>query len=146
MTRKRLTPDERDRIVELKLNRVPVRAIAEQVGTTTTTVQKTWNVYIKETASERAEKMAETREELILRQERIATDARHGAMRARRDENPSAETRYLAEERAALREIARLTGSDAPTKIEQTGAGFHVLVIKEEPGEHEATPHGGDVS
>lgn len=146
MTRKRLTPDERDQIVELKLNRVPVRAIAEQVGTTTTTVQKTWNTYIRETAAERAEKIAETREELVLRQERIAVDARHGAMRARKDGNPAAETRYLAEERAALREIARLTGSDAPTKVEQTGPGFQVLVIKEEPDGDEAASHGGDVS
>ena len=40
--RKRLTPEERDRIVELKLNRVPVRTIAEQVGCQPKTVQATW--------------------------------------------------------------------------------------------------------
>lgn len=145
-TRKRLTPDEKDRIVEMKLNRVPVRAIAEQVGCATKTVQDTWAKWLDATSDERTRRLAATREELIQRHERIATDARHGVIRARRDNDTAAEVRYLAEERAALREIARLTGSDAPTRIEQTGAGFQVLVIKEEPGEHAATPHGGDVS
>jgi transposase-like protein len=130
--RKRLTPDERERIVELKLNRVPVRKIAEEVGTTTTSVQRVWNSYITATAAERSSRLSETREELVQRHERIATDARYGAMRARRDGNAVAEARYLGEERAALREVARLTGADAPTKIESDGAGLQVLVIREE--------------
>lgn len=131
--RKRLTPDERDRIVELKLNRVPVRAIAEQVGCATKTVQDTWQRWLEETADERAGRLESTREELIQRNERIATDARLGVMRSRRDSDTSAEVRFLAEERAALREIARLTGSDAPARVEHSGdLGFSVIRIVEE--------------
>lgn len=120
-TRRRLTPDERDRIIEMRLNRVPVRKVAELIGCQSKTVQLTWKKWLAETAAERAEALEETREELIQRMEQIATDARVGAQTANSVADQSAEVRFLAEERAALREIARLTGSDAPVKIEHTG-------------------------
>lgn len=132
MPRKRLTPDEHDRIIELKLDRVPVRSIAEQVGCTLQTVQRTWHKWLADTAEERSAALEATREELIQRQQRIASDARKGAMLARGSNQPANEVRFLAEERAALREIARLTGSDAPTKVEQTGPSLQVLYIREE--------------
>lgn len=141
--RKRLTPDERDRIIELKLDRVPVRDIAELVGCTVTTVQRTWHGWLSETAEERAEALAKTREELVQRQERIAIDARRGAARAKAAGKAGDEVKFLAEERAALREIARLTGSDAPTKIEQSGPGFQVLVIREEVSDGDASASDG---
>jgi acyl-CoA reductase-like NAD-dependent aldehyde dehydrogenase len=130
--RKRLTPEERDRIIELKLDRVPVREIAELVDCTVTTVQRTWHAWLDSTAKERAGKLERVRQELIQRQQRIASDARRGAARARGEGKAADEQRFLAEERAALREIARMTGSDAPTKIEQTGSPLQVLWIKEE--------------
>lgn len=140
--RKRLTPEEKDRIIELKLDRVPVREIAELVDCTVTSVQRTWHQWLDSTAKERASKLERVRQELIQRQQRIAADARRGASRARVDGKAGDETRFLAEERAALREIARLTGSDAPTKIEQTGPAFQVLVIREEVDGAEADPAG----
>lgn len=143
MPRKRLTPDEHDRIVELKLDRVPVRAIAQDVGCTVQTVQRTWHKWLADTAEERSAALEATREELIQRQQRIASDARKGAMLARGANQQATEVRFLAEERAALREIARLTGSDAPTKIDQTGPAFQVLYIREEVDDAEATPDGG---
>jgi hypothetical protein len=130
---KRLTPEERERIIEMKLNRVPVRAIAAQIGATTRTVQETWRKWIEATAAERAGRLESTREELIQRHDRIATDARVGVLRARRDADSAAEARFLAEERAALREIARLTGSDAPQRLDHSGdVGFTVLRIVED--------------
>jgi acyl-CoA reductase-like NAD-dependent aldehyde dehydrogenase len=141
--RKRLTPDEKDRIVELKLDRVPVREIAQLVDCTVTTVQRTWHAWLDSTARERASKLERVRQELIQRQQRIAADARRGSARARQEGKAGDEQRFLAEERAALREIARLTGSDAPTKIEQTGPGLQVLVIREEVDGAQADAAGG---
>jgi transposase-like protein len=120
--RKRLTPEERDRIIELKLNRVPVRTIAEQVGCQPKTVQATWTRWLAETAAERAESLEAVREEMIQRQQRVSTDARVGAIRARNADDFSAEARFLAEDRQALREIARLQGLDGAQRVELTGA------------------------
>jgi transposase-like protein len=119
--RKRLTPDEKDRIIELRLNRVPVRTVAEQISCQTKTVTETWKRWLRETAAERAAELEATREELIQRQDRIAADARIGVLRARRDNDTISEARFLSEERAALREVARLTGADAPARIEHSG-------------------------
>lgn len=140
--RKRLTPEERDRIIELKLDRVPVREIAEVIDCTVTTVQRAWHQWLDSTAKERASHLERIRQELIQRQQRIASDARRGAARARAAGSAGDETRFLAEERAALREIARLAGSDAPTKIEQSGPGLQVLVIREEVDGDAASPAG----
>ncbi len=119
--RKRLTPEERDRIVDLRLNRVSVRQTAAEVGCQTKTVQRVWHAWLAETAAERAETLELAREELIQRHQRVATDARLGAIRARRDGDLSAEARFLAEDRQALREIARLQGLDGPQRVEVSG-------------------------
>ena len=55
MAQRRLTPDERDRIVEMRLRGVPVRTVAAEIDTTTKTVQRVWSAYLDETAQERAE-------------------------------------------------------------------------------------------
>lgn len=140
--RKRLTPEERERIIELKLDRVPVREIAQVIDCTVTTVQKVWHQWLDSTAKERASRLERVRQELIQRHQRIAADARRGANRARTEGKAGDETRFLSEERAALREIARLTGSDAPTKIEQSGPAFQVLMIREEVDNAETDPDG----
>jgi transposase-like protein len=124
---KRLTPDERERIVELRLNRVPVRTVATEVGCQTKTVQAVWKRWLDETSAERSASLERTREELVQRHERIATDARLGYLRARRDNDRAAEVRYLAEERNALREIARLTGADAPVQVAHTHVTLDAL-------------------
>jgi transposase-like protein len=120
--RKRLTPDERDRIIEMRLDRVPVRTIAAEIKTTTRTVQETWKRWLRETAEERRAVLDESRAEAIARLDRIATDARLGALRARRDGDDSAVARYLDTEQRALVAGAKLEGLDMPTRIEHTGA------------------------
>jgi transposase-like protein len=119
--RKRLTEDERDRIVELRLNGVPVRTVATQVGTTTKTVQATWQRWLRDTAEERSATLEAVREELIQRMTQVADDARRGHIRARADGDVTAAARWLAEERQALRELARIQGLDVQ-KVELSGA------------------------
>jgi transposase-like protein len=119
---KRLTPDEKERIIELKLNRVSVRTIAEDVGTTTRTVQETWKRWLRDTSTERAAALEEARTEAVARLDRIATDARHGAIRARRDGDDGAVARYLDSEQRAIVAAAKLEGLDLPTRVEHTGA------------------------
>lgn len=121
MKGKRLSPDERDRIIELRLNRVPVRQVAAELGCHTRTVTRAWHSWLAETAEERAAVLELQREELIQRHERVATDARIGLQRARRDGDLAAEARFLAEDRQALREIARIQGLDAPQRLELAG-------------------------
>lgn len=108
---RRLTPDEKARIVELKLRRVPVRAIAaSELDCQVNTVQMHWNKYIAAHAAKFADTIARVRSELMLRQEQIAIDARRGL-----------EIRYMTVEIAALREIERLSGAAAPVKVEHSG-------------------------
>lgn len=132
MAQRRLTPDERDRIVEMRLRGVPVRTVAAEIDTTTKTVQRVWSAYLDETAQERAEATERTRSELIARQDRIARDAHRRYEAAVADATTAAEPKdaaafqrvalaALAEERQALREIERLTGAAAPTRTEVTG-------------------------
>jgi transposase-like protein len=120
--RKRLTPEERDRIIEMRLDRVPVRAIAVDVKTTTRTVQETWKRWLRETAEERRAALEESRTEAVARLDRIATDARLGALRARRDGDDAAVARYLDTEQRAIVAAAKLEGLDLPTRVEHTGA------------------------
>lgn len=119
--RKRLTPDERDAIIEQRLNRVPVRQVAASLNTTTKSVVEVFKKWLVESAAERSAELESVRELLIQRQDHIAAAARMGALRAKANDDSASEARYLAEERAALREIARLSGADAPTKVEHTG-------------------------
>lgn len=121
MAARRINEQEKERIIELRLNGVPVRSVAKQLDTTTRTVQRHWHKYLDQTAEERAGHLERIREELLQRQEQIATDARLGALRSRRNTDGPGEVRFLAEERAALREMERLTGAAAPTKTEVTG-------------------------
>lgn len=129
-TRKRITPDERDRIIEMKLDRVPVRSIAATVDTSPRTVQETWKKWLRDTAAERAAALEESRAEAVARLDRIATDARLGAIRARKDGDDAAVARYLDTEQRALVAAAKLEGLDLPTRVEHTGpAGGPIEVV-----------------
>lgn len=117
---KTLTPDEHDRIIELKLARATRMAISREVGCAPATVDAHWHQYLAETADARQGRLEQMRSETIARFEQVATDARHGAILARSQRNHQAAARYLAVEQAALRDIAKLTGVDLPIKVEHT--------------------------
>lgn len=119
--RKSLTPDERERIVELRLQRVPVRAVAKDVGTTTTTVTRVWQKYLEERTTARKQDMDRQLSEVLARHEQIAIDARKLYLRSLKEGNLSQANAFLGQERGALTELARLGGLD-PTRIEMSGA------------------------
>ena len=125
-----LTPDERDRIVELRLNRVPVRAIAAEVGCTTKTVMTWWKRWLAETAAERTKHLEAARTEAVARLDKVAADSRLGVLKARRDSDATAEARFLTVEQNAILAAAKLSGLYVE-RIEQTG-GFTVIKIVED--------------
>ena len=120
---KRLTEAEIEQIVELKLNRVPTRQIATQVGCAPNTVTLHWHQWLRSTGDERREYLDRKQSEIIGRLDSVATLARHGAIRARGSarmddaDRARAEARYLAEERQALRALSTVAGFDAPQRV-----------------------------
>ena len=122
-TERRLTEDESDRIVELCLNRVPVRRIADEIGCSKNTVSAHWHRWLDETAVERREQLERHRSEQIARLDSAAALARQGAVRARvasgmdPADRARAEARFLAEERQAIRALCTIAGFDAPIRI-----------------------------
>lgn len=114
---KRLTEEQRDRIVELRLNRHSVRDVAAEVGCSTNTVTTHWNNWLEESGRERRDELERQRTELIARLDSNAALARKGALLARTDEDLRAEGLMLAAERRALVDIARVAGYEAPRRI-----------------------------
>jgi transposase-like protein len=127
---RRLTPDEKERIVEMRLRGTPVREVAKAIPTTTRTVVSTFKEWCVERAAEFADELEPTRAATIARLERIADDARRAYDTAEKDGDRA---RFLAEERQALATLAKLSGFEAPARVEHTGdVGFSVLRIVEE--------------
>ena len=112
--RRRVATATRDQIVELKLSRLPVSAISDRTGVPPKTIELVWADYLEDSAVARSERGG-AREELLLRQERLAADARLGAMKARAAEDTSTEVRFIAAEAAALQALERLTLSNSDT-------------------------------
>ena len=123
MTDKRLDSEQVERIIELRLDCVPVRQVAEIVGCNKATVVSHWHKWLDETTEERRADLERKRSEVIERMASVAVAARRGAVRARvsrdmtPDERAKIEARYLAEERQALTNLSRIAGFDAPTKV-----------------------------
>lgn len=127
---RRLTPDEKERIVEMRLRGTPVREVANAIPTTTRTVVSTFKEWRIERAAEFAAEVEPIRASTIARLERIADDARRAYDTAEKDADRA---RYLAEERQALAVLAKLSGFEAPTKVEHSGTiGVDVAAMTDE--------------
>jgi hypothetical protein len=116
-----LTPDERNAIVEHRLNGVPVRAVATITSHSTTTVVNVFRDYMAEHADEHRAEVEQVRVTLVARHEDAAFTAREEAKQARRDGDRVGFARLLREERDSLREIARLTGAESAVKVDVSG-------------------------
>lgn len=134
-----LTNEQRNSIVDMRLQGMTVRQVANQTGHAVNTVTKAWRSYMADHAVIRREEVEAHREELVQRAEQVANNARTEAVKFRRVEklvvnedgeeelkveregNPAAYQRLLGVELQALRDIARLTGADLPVQVEVTG-------------------------
>lgn len=122
----RLSEEQKDRIVELKLSQIPVRAIAAEIPCAVNTVTDHWRKWLDETAEDRREHLERHREQVVARLEHNAAEARRGAIRSRAatgvdpDERLRAEARFLAVERQALRQLSQVAGLDAPTRVQMS--------------------------
>lgn len=127
-----LTPDERNTIIEHRLNGVPVRAVVQLTGHATQTVVNVYRDYLAETVDERRQEIEQVRAGLVDRHERAAFTARLEGEAAKQRGDTTAHVRYLREERDSLREVARLTGAEAALKVD---ANVSVQVDVRDPRE-----------
>ena len=124
---RRLTQEEKERIIELRLRGTSIRNTAEAIPTTTNTVQTVFRKYLKERAAEFREETDPMRAHIVERLLRIANDA----AKAAKDADDGMKSRYLAEERQAL--VALGKWFEGPVRIEHSGdLGFTVVRIIEE--------------
>jgi transposase-like protein len=131
---RRLTEEEKEGIVLGRLRGVPVRTLAEKYDTSTKTIVDTYKRYLKVRIREFEEEADAERAKIISRLERIADDARSSSLTADDKEIP----RFLAEERQALAQMAKLLGLDVQ-KVEHAGeinGGLMVVrIVEEVPGD-----------
>ena len=127
---KRLTPAEREKIISLRLSGVPIRTVALQVGTSTKSVMAVTKAFLAERAQAFSAKTDATLNKLIERHLAAADSAAFLAERSQELEDHASATKYLAEERARLAEVAKLSGLYIE-RVEQTG-GFTVIKIVED--------------
>jgi len=121
-----ITEEQIERIVDMRLNRYPVRVVAEQVGVAPNTVTAHWRKYLAELTAERTERLADKQSEVIARLDQVALMCHRGALLARQDtsmpveERHRAEARHLAAERQALKDLAAVAGYTAPIRVAAT--------------------------
>lgn len=127
---RRLTPEEREQIIALRLQGIPVRTVAAQINTSTKTVVSVTKAFLAERAQAFSAKTDATLNKLVGRHLAAADAAAVEAERATELGDHNAAAKYLAEERARLQEVAKLSGLYIE-RVEQTG-GFTVLTITEE--------------
>lgn len=109
-TASRLTQEERELIVELRLNAVPVREVARRINTTPKTVMRWWNKYLEESAQARTEKLNVIREGVAQDLERLIAENRRLTAQAIEDGDLNAARGHLAEQRKNLAQFARIYG------------------------------------
>ena len=115
---RRLTPDEVDRIIELRLRGVSVRQVAEELDTTTRTVQTQWTKWRTKDAEERNEQLHAIRAGYVAQQEALADAATVDAMQTA---EPGERARAIEAATKARMAAAKLQGLDVQ-RIEHTGA------------------------
>lgn len=118
-----MTPDERELIIDLRLRGMSVRSVAAHpdIRTTTTTVQRVLKDYLATRAAAYTARTDATLSKLVTRHLAAADSAAASAEQAELDGDKAGATKYLAEERARLQEVAKLSGLYVE-RIEQTTA------------------------
>lgn len=120
-TQQALTAEQRQTIIDHRLNGLPVRAVVQLTGHASKTVVNVFRDYMAEHADEHRAEIEQVRVMLVSRHERAAFTARTEGERAKADGDTAAHARYLREERDSLREIARLTGAESAVRVDVSG-------------------------
>jgi len=118
---KALTPDQRNEIVEHRLNGVPVANVIKITGHARQTVINVFRDYMAEHREAYAAEVEQVRVGLVAQHERAAFTARMEGEAAKQAGDSRAHARYLREERDSLREVARLTGAELPVRVDVSG-------------------------
>jgi hypothetical protein len=116
-----LTTDQRQKIVDLRLAGITIRTVAEETDHAPQTVQRVWREYLAGRAQDRRDEIEAHHQELIERFVTQAQEAREEALLCRREGDRVGHRAYLREEREALREVVKLTGLDAPLRVDVSG-------------------------
>lgn len=112
MSSVRLTPDQVDELVAMKLRGSTNAEVSRKVGTSETTVKARWQKYLRESAAERAKHVETVRESVVGRLERISKDLANSALRALVDDDLKTAQDAWDKEAKVLKEIGRLQGLD----------------------------------
>jgi transposase-like protein len=126
---RRLSPAEREQIITLRLQGVPVRKVAEAVSTSTKTVVSVMKAYLEERSEAFDAKADATIDKIISRHLAAADAAAVAAEQALEAGEDGAAAKYMAEERARLDAVAKLAGLFIE-RVETTG--ISVVRITEE--------------
>jgi hypothetical protein len=116
--RRRLTPDDIDRIVEMRLRGYTVKQTAEALDTTTRTVQTHWTRYRLKDAEERKANLDAIRAGYVAQQEALADAATADALDS---PDPGERARAIDAATKARMAAAKLQGLDVQ-RVEHTGA------------------------
>lgn len=116
----KVTPEEAQQIIEMKMARMPQQQICAVLNRHPRTIKKVWEKHLDAIAKERAGQNERQRIIALQRLDQVAIDARHGALRARRDQNEQAEIRFLSLEEKTILDMARLDGLQVD-KVEVSG-------------------------
>ena len=111
----RLTNDDRDRIIELKLNRWPVRDIAKEQRTSPRTIKTVWDDYLAKRQAEREANLALTHIEAVERLEFISDEFHRLYLKARTYGNIALAGKLLGQQAATVRDTAKLSAPPPAT-------------------------------
>lgn len=131
MSSRRLTPEERERIIEMRLAGVPVRQVSAEVQVSTKTVVAVTKAYLRERSAAFSAKTDATLAKLVTRHLAAADAAALSAEQAlARGDDPTA-AKMWAEERARLVEVGKLAGLYTE-RVEQTSAVTVLRIVDED--------------
>lgn len=105
----RLTDDDRDRIIELKLNRWPVRDIAKEQRTSPRTIKTVWDDYLTGRQAERDANVVLKHIEAVERLEFISDEFHRLYLKARADGNLALAGKLLSQQATTVRDTAKLS-------------------------------------
>lgn len=121
--RMKITPEQLEQILELRISGVSVRETARRVGVNPRTVQERWNQYLEAEAEARGDRLRSVRAQYVLQLERIVERALTApdVPGDEDDEEGAPDPRMLAEATKAIQAAAKLQGLEAATKLEHSG-------------------------